>query len=153
MNKNKVVMCGVGVLILLVLAFYIKNWDAFSQPRVKSKTSVDEVIQEITKIADKTLGSNYSYELDKEKNTFTLFVWDDSFLRTGKSAKAGYKNSQQSWAELTEQILSICQRLQKKFTDVNLGTTVAVCAVSAENHDMVLLMASKGKILYDATKD
>jgi hypothetical protein len=43
--------------------------------------------------------------------------------------------------------------MQNNFSKAGFGTTVAFCAVDPSNHDTVILMVSKGKILYDATKD
>ena len=119
---------------------------------VPTATKAD-VVDFCNKWGEQFFPGQVSYEWDKEKDTYTFFFWDESVYRTAVSSKAGYKNSQQSWADFVERALSICSSMQNKFSKAGFGTMVAFCAVDPSNHDNVILMVSKGKILYDATKD
>lgn len=141
---------GFGLLVVLLM-LYGKYGGSHKSGGLETRARVAQDCFDITK---RTLsGFSVSYDLDEERDTFTLFIGEESIKKTGVSAKAGYKNSQESWKDLTDKLLSICGSLQKRFVNAGHGTTVAVCAVDPEDHDKVFLMVSKGKVLYDATKD
>jgi len=145
--KSKVLPIVGIVLLLLVIFGNGVSRNSSQGERLKKET----VIQHCVDLAEKRLPGAVSYEWDRAKDTFTLFVWDDSFVSTGLAVKAGKDGSAEVWDDLIISLKTVCASMQIKFRDNGYGTTVAVCAVDPSNHDNVLLMVSKNKVLYDAT--
>ena len=145
--KSKVLPIVGIVLLLLVILWNGVSHNSSQGERLKK----EEVIRHCVDIAEKRLPGAVSYEWDRVKDTFTLFVWDDSFVSTGLAVKAGKDGSAELWDDLITSLKTVCASMQIKFHDNGYGTTVAVCAVDPSNHDNVLLMVSKNKVLYDAT--
>jgi hypothetical protein len=138
----------VGIVLLLLVIFGNSVSHNSSQGERLKK---EDVIQHCVDISEKRLPGAVSYEWDRVKDTFTLFVWDDSFVSAGLAVKAGKDGSAEVWDDLITSLKTVCASMQIKFRDNGYGTTVAVCAVDPSNHDNVLLMVSKNKVLYDAT--
>lgn len=141
----------IGIILLLGMFFYNMAINFQSRNVEEKSSSKEEVIQQCMRIAEDYRPGAVEYEFDKARDTFTLFVWDDSFAPAGKAAKAGDTDALDAWDELLTSLKKICASMQIKFRDAGYGTTVAVAAVDPGNHDTVYVLVSKSKVLYDAT--
>ena len=141
----------IGIVILLVLIFFNMTGNFQSRNTAEKSISKEEVIQQCMLVAEDYKPGSVEQEFDKARDTFTLFVWDDSFAPAGKAAKAGDTDALDAWDELLTSLKKICASMQIKFRDAGYGTTVAVAAVDPGNHDTVYVLVSKSKVLYDAT--
>lgn len=154
MNKNKVVMCVVGVLILLILAFYIKNWDAFSQPRVKSEgtaryiskqDAVDKAIRELKELFP---GHSLS-EWDETADILTLSIWIDGSQLTAAKAKDGSQAARAAWKSLTDDLTAAGAAWQKSFDEAGHKTMVVMRLLNPDNHELALASVRRGELTYD----
>lgn len=141
----------IGIVLLLLTIFGNVGKKNSSLSVQEEKLSKEAVVQICVDIGEEYRPGAVAYEWDKLKDTFTLFLWDDSFVPAALSAKSGNDEALELWDDLITSLKTICASMQIKFRDNGYGTTVAVCAVDPNNHDTVLLMVSKNKVLYDAT--
>lgn len=141
----------IGIILLIVIFFFNLTGKSPSRIEAEENISEEEVIQQCMHIAEDYKPGSVEYEFDKARDTFTLFIWDDSFAPAGKSAKAGDTDALEAWDDLLLSLKKICASMQIKFRDAGYGTTVAVAAVDPGNHDTVYVLVSKNKVLYDAT--
>lgn len=148
-SKNLLTVIAIVLLLLTVFCSAFRSISDGTQAQVK--LSKDGVIQCCVSVAEEYMPGKTIYEWDKGRDTFTVFLWDDSFKSAGLAAKSGDAAALDAWDDFILGLKTICAAMQIKFRDAGYGTTVAVAAVDPDNHDSVYVLVSKNKVLYDAT--
>ena len=154
MNKNKIAMGIVGVIIVLLLVFFIKNWDIYSKPHTKTEgtaryISREAAVEKAVKDLQELFPDHCSSEWDKESDILTLSIWIDGSQVTATKAKEGSPSARVAWKSLTEDLTAVGAAWQKAFKEAGHKTMIIVRLLNPDDHELALASVRRGELTYD----
>jgi hypothetical protein len=120
----------------------------------ESSTEPIYTLDDIGTLLNAALAENYDHHsVEVEDGTITINVWNDGIAMATVYAAAGVDEVAESWGNLRESMVNLCNTIQDEVTDMGYpDTPVMLNLVNDQNTDNVLLSIYNGIVLYDATE-